>query len=68
MSKTKFEPVSNPEIFRRAIEMQAIGNVAVRRAQAKNREQGIPNYYSLNGLIVSDEPDAPVPGGRKIKK
>jgi len=61
VNKTKFEPVSDPEIFRRAIEMQAIGNVAVRRAQANNRAHGIPNFYSLNGRIVSDVSDSPKP-------
>lgn len=31
-----------------------IGNLAVREAQARNRELGIPNWYSLNGKLVSD--------------
>jgi hypothetical protein len=31
-----------------------IGNKAVREAQAKNRELGIVNWYSLNGRIVND--------------
>ncbi len=31
-----------------------IGNMAVREAQARNRELGIPNWYSLNGRLVSD--------------
>jgi hypothetical protein len=31
-----------------------IGNQAVREAQAKNRELGIVNWYSLNGRIVND--------------
>lgn len=31
-----------------------IGNQAVREAQARNRQQGITNWYSLNGRLVSD--------------
>lgn len=34
-----------------------IGNQAVREAQARNRELGIANWYSLNGRIVSDAVD-----------
>jgi hypothetical protein len=37
-----------------ALEMLAIGNVASRRAQARNRALGIPNFYSIAGRIVSD--------------
>lgn len=32
-----------------------IGNIAVQKAQAENRRLGIPNYYSINGKIVSDQ-------------
>jgi hypothetical protein len=31
-----------------------IGNKAVREAQARNRELGIINWYSLNGQLVND--------------
>lgn len=31
-----------------------IGNKAVKEAQAKNRELGILNWYSVNGVIVND--------------
>lgn len=37
-----------------------IGNLAVREAQARNRELGIPNWYSLNGKLVSDAYQPPV--------
>jgi hypothetical protein len=37
-----------------------IGNQAVREAQAQNRRLGIPNWYSLNGRLVSDAPAGPV--------
>ena len=29
-----------------------IANSAVRKAQEKNRQLGIPNVYSINGIIV----------------
>lgn len=32
-----------------------IGNRAVRAAQARSRAQGVPNWYSLNGRLVSDQ-------------
>lgn len=49
-----FRPLQDVALFRRAVEMQAIGNVAVQRAQARNRTLGIANCYSVNGQIVSD--------------
>ena len=38
-----------------------IGNQAVREAQERNRQCGIPNWYSLNGRVVSDSPQRPAP-------
>jgi hypothetical protein len=57
MKSTKFKPLTDSEIFRRAVEMQAIGNTAAHNAQEKNRRLGIPNYYSVNGQIFSDALD-----------
>jgi hypothetical protein len=54
MQKPHFEPIIDPEVFRNAFEMLAIGNVAAYRAQARNRVLNIPNYYSIAGRIVSD--------------
>ncbi len=39
----------------RTLEMQRIGNRAVRYAQEENRRIGIPNWYSINGVIISDQ-------------
>lgn len=39
-----------------AEEIVRIGNQSVKEAQAKNRELGILNWYSLNGVIVNDTP------------
>ena len=43
------------ETLRRLLEMQRLGNLAVRKAQAENRRLGIPNWYSINGVLVSDQ-------------
>lgn len=37
----------SPELIR-------IGNLAVRQAQTRNRQLGIPNWYSLNGRLISE--------------
>lgn len=42
------------ETLRKSIEFQRIGNRAVHRAQEENRKLGIPNFYSVNGKIISD--------------
>ncbi|MBS0354445.1 MAG: hypothetical protein JSR83_11160 [Proteobacteria bacterium] len=39
-----------------SVELIRIGNSAVREAQRRNRQLGIPNWYSLNGVLVSDAP------------
>ncbi|HKV39226.1 MAG TPA: hypothetical protein VJX67_08435 [Blastocatellia bacterium] len=39
------------------LEMERTINLAVREAQEENRRLGIPNYYEINGRIVSDRPD-----------
>jgi hypothetical protein len=38
-----------------ALEMVRIGNIAVRRAQEENRRLGIPNWYEIDGMLVSDQ-------------
>lgn len=43
------------ETLRKMIEFQRIGNRAVKKAQEENRRLGIPNWYSINGEIVSDQ-------------
>lgn len=43
------------ETLREPAEMQRIGNRAVKKAQEQNREHNIPNWYSIGGVIVSDQ-------------
>lgn len=54
MNNPPFAPVTDPEAFRRAVQMLAIGNVAAHRAQVLNQSLGIPNHYSIGGRMVSD--------------
>lgn len=45
-----------PEIYQMAIELQRIGNRAVRAAQEENRRLGIPNAYSKDGVPYFELP------------
>ncbi len=40
--------------------IQQIGNDAVREAQRKNLENGIPNIYSKNGVLYFQLPDGTI--------
>ena len=40
--------------LRKMLKFQKIANDAVQKAQEENRRLGIPNWYSINGVIVSD--------------
>ncbi len=40
--------------------IQQIGNDAVREAQRKNLENGIPNVYSKNGVVYYQLPDGTI--------
>ena len=53
------------ETLRKSTEFQRIGNRAVSRAQAENRALGIPNWYSINGEIVSDQQVAEINNSKK---
>ncbi len=40
--------------LRKVVKFQRIANDAVQKAQEENRSLGIPNWYSINGEIISD--------------
>jgi hypothetical protein len=40
--------------LRKMVKFQRIANDAVQKAQDENRQLGIPNWYSINGEIISD--------------
>jgi hypothetical protein len=51
----EYEQLENSEVEERwSAKIVRIGNKAVKEAQAKNRELGILNWYSVNGEIVND--------------
>ena len=47
----------DPEVYRECIEIQRIGNRAVRKAQAESLRQGVPNVYAHNGSLYYETPD-----------
>lgn len=42
------------ETLRWMIKMQRIASGAVHKAQEENRRLGVPNWYSINGVIVNE--------------
>lgn len=47
----------DPEVLALSAQFEQIGNRAVRRAIAENKELGIPNAFSFRGRIVYELPD-----------
>jgi hypothetical protein len=45
------------EALRRGEEIDRIGNQGVRAAQEENRRRGIPNVYSIDGILYWELPD-----------
>jgi hypothetical protein len=45
------------ETYERIQELIRIGNRGVRRAQEENRRLGIPNVYSINGILYFELPN-----------
>ncbi|MEM1042992.1 MAG: hypothetical protein AAGI91_10220 [Bacteroidota bacterium] len=39
------------------VEFERIGNRAVRRAQEESRRLGVPNVYSIGGVLHYERPD-----------
>ncbi len=48
--------------------IQQIGNDAVREAQKKNLENGIPNVYSKNGVLYFQLPDGTITMENPLEK
>ena len=48
------------ETYELAAEFKRIGNEAVREAQEKNRKNGIPNVYYLNGKMIFELPNGEI--------
>lgn len=45
------------EVYEKVQELTRIGQRAVLDAQEENRRQGIPNVYSINGVLYWELPD-----------
>jgi hypothetical protein len=50
------QPALDLEMYVKVDEMIRIGNRAVHRAQAENRKKGVPNVYSINGILYYELP------------
>ena len=48
------DPVVSLERVAEIVRHQRIADAAVHKAQEENRRLGIPNWYSIDGKIVSD--------------
>lgn len=45
------------EVYEKVQELHRIGNRGVQAAQEENRRRGIPNVYSINGILYWELPD-----------
>ncbi len=52
--------LNNIKIYQYAVEIQRIGNEAVRQALKENRERGIPIVFSNNGIIYYELPSGEI--------
>jgi hypothetical protein len=50
------KPAISPEVLEKGKELVRIGERAVQEAQEENRRLGIPNVYSINGIIYYELP------------
>lgn len=53
--KIKSETAVSDKTLREMLKNQRIASAAVHRAQEESRKLGVPNWYSINGKIVSDQ-------------
>ncbi len=48
------------ETYELSAEFERIGNEAVKEAQERNRKNGIPNVYCLNGKMIFELPNGEI--------
>ena len=53
--KLKPETKVSDKTLREMLKSQRIANAARHKAQEENRRLGVPNWYSINGKIISDQ-------------
>jgi hypothetical protein len=51
------KPTISEAALRKGEELERIGNAAVHAAQEENRRLGIPNVYSINGILYYELPN-----------
>jgi hypothetical protein len=51
------KPAISPEVLKKGKELLRIGQRGVQEAQEENRRLGIPNVYSINGIIYYELPN-----------
>ncbi len=47
----------DPALCEETLRLKRIGNRAVRRAQEESRRLGVPNVYSIGGVLHYERPD-----------
>ncbi len=45
------------ELYKTGQELTRIGNRAVHNAQERNRQLGVPNSYTINGILYFEKPN-----------
>ena len=56
------------DTYEKAAALIRIGNRAVRRAQEESRQQGVPNVYSIHGLLYYEKTNGQLSSRDPYKK
>jgi hypothetical protein len=56
----RFEKMDDLEVFQIGVEIEKIGNEAIKSVKSENRKMGIPLVFSRNGEIYYELPDGSV--------
>jgi hypothetical protein len=56
----RFEKMDDLEVFQVGVEIEKIGNEAIKTVKKENRKMGIPLVFSRNGEIYYELPDGSV--------
>ncbi|MFB6318657.1 MULTISPECIES: hypothetical protein [unclassified Saccharicrinis] len=56
----RFEKMDDLEVFQIGVEIEKIGNEAIKTVKKENRKMGIPLVFSRNGEIYYELPDGSV--------
>lgn len=56
----RFDKMDDLEVFQIGVEIEKIGNEAIKTVKKENRKMGIPLVFSRNGEIYYELPDGKV--------